>query len=289
MTGMSEAISIIKAKLPQERLDDGKQFKQFILEDEDIQNFIEDNQLSEMQVNTYMSVFANYVRDKSRQKLIYSNGIIDLISMVDPEQNQRLVDKVSRSFLTDSHTDQFKGLKFSEIEVDEHNELLVNSFNRLVVNYRYKGNTVGIWLHGRFGRGKSYLMGALANELHAKGAGVTFMTVNSLIDGYFGAIKDNRTQAYLDRIKRAEILILDDIGAEHVRDAAVKMVLYEVINYRANNQLLTFATSNLTIQEYEDFLKSRISLSIDAERLTERFEMLMKEVRLTGENRRVKA
>src|SRR5699024_7933893 len=72
----------------------------------------------------------------------------------------------------------------------------------------------GLYLEGPFGVGKTFLLGAIANELAENGFPSTIMHFPSFAVEMKQAIGTNSTGEKLEMIKRAPILMLDDIGAD---------------------------------------------------------------------------
>ena len=141
------------------------------------------------------------------------------------------------------------------------------------------------------GVGKTHLMGFLSQRLVDKDIGVTFINVGVM----FRTIKekmnlDSRSLIReVDKIKKSEVLILDDIGTETPSNWSVKEVLYAILNYRMEHGKATFFTSNLTKHDYLDQLRmGRDVLPMDVTRLGERLDSLAKEIQMGGKNRRIK-
>ena len=61
----------------------------------------------------------------------------------------------------------------------------------------------------------------------------------------------------MERVKRVEILILDDFGAHNYTDWTVK-TLFAVLNYRINQDLPIIVTTNLSDAERGEILGTRI-------------------------------
>lgn len=295
MNKISEMIE--KYDLPPELVEQSNIHRQMVVADIDVRAFVEQNQLTHEDILKWFSLFSNFVTNKqsdkpNKQVLRYQDGVVDIAEFLDPEQQKRIEDKVSTAFITDSQTERLRGLSFDDVEVDDLNRSIVTAFKRLVDGYSYKGQSVGIWLHGQFGRGKTYLLGVLANELHRKGAGVTLVSPNTFISGAYSAMNQQKThvgasplEAYINKFANAEVLILDDMGTEHLSEYGTK-ILYEMMAKRYDRGKLTFASSNLTIDEYTEFLIK--SNAMDANRLQERLRLLCSQVKLDGSNRRTK-
>ena len=149
--------------------------------------------------------------------------------------------------------------------------------------------TKGLYLHGNFGTGKSYLLAALLNELKLKfGVNTEICYVPELLrklkeDLYL--VKDN--VYYLENV---DILLLDDIGAEKVTEWGRDEILGTIIQTRMNKGMPTFFTSNLTLTELEHHLSITKSSqdSLKAKRILERIKYITDDIELIGNNFREK-
>ena len=92
----------------------------------------------------------------------------------------------------------------------------------------------------------------------------------------------------LDEMKTIPLLLLDDIGAENVSNWSRDEILGPILQYRMENYLPTFFTSNLTIDELETNL-SLVKNNVDkvkARRIIERIKQLTEDIELVSVNRR---
>ena len=144
----------------------------------------------------------------------------------------------------------------------------------------------GLYLHGNFGCGKTYLISALLNELNNK-------RVNSEVVYFPEMLRDLKDDwdsfgAKMDYYQNVDILLIDDIGAEKVTSWGRDEILGTILQYRMENHLTTFFTSNLTIEE----LERHLSLSnysedgVKARRIIERVKQLTEDMELISENKR---
>ena len=89
-------------------------------------------------------------------------------------------------------------------------------------------------------------------------------------------------------IKKVPLLLLDDIGAENCSNWSRDEVLGPILQYRMENHLPTFFTSNLTLEELENSL-AMTSNGVDkvkARRIVERIKQLTTDLELISKNRR---
>ena len=137
--------------------------------------------------------------------------------------------------------------------------------------------------------GKSYLMAYLANRLSAKyGKSTTLLHFPTFCVDIKNAINTGTVKEQIDQIKQSEILVLDDIGAEQQSPWIRDDVLQVILQYRMQENLLTFFTSNLDVKGLEEhFAASRSGDETwQAKRVMERIRYLAREIHLQGDNRR---
>ncbi len=146
----------------------------------------------------------------------------------------------------------------------------------------------GLYLSGSFGSGKSYILSAVLNELSNKG----FICVNvhypTLLRRLKQSFNENNYDEVLDEIMLCDILLLDDIGAENNSTWARDEVLSVILQYRMDNDLTTFFTSNYTIDELDTVL-SETAKGIDeikSRRIIERIKYLTIEEKLISKDKR---
>jgi primosomal protein DnaI len=89
-------------------------------------------------------------------------------------------------------------------------------------------------------------------------------------------------------IKKIPLLLIDDIGAENLTAWARDEILGPILQYRMQENLSTFFTSNLNLEELEAHF-SMTSNKVDkvkAKRIMERIKYLTGEMSLISENNR---
>ena len=119
-----------------------------------------------------------------------------------------------------------------------------------------------LYFYGRTGLGKTHLSLAIANEVMKKGYNVVYGSVitflNKLEREKFGRTETYETE---DALVDADLLILDDLGAEFTTPVAVSC-LYNILNCRIARRVPTIISSNLSVEEiknrYPESIASRI-------------------------------
>src|SRR5699024_11104993 len=96
---------------------------------------------------------------------------------------------------------------------------------------------------------------------------------------------DGTTNERYDAIRNAEVVILDDLGAEDVTAWSRDEVSTSILNYRMVEQLPTFISSNFAIDDLVGryaYTKTNDKEETKAIRIGERIRALCEEVEITG-------
>lgn len=183
---------------------------------------------------------------------------------------------------------ELKEARFKDIDIkDKKRVKVIKWLKDFYDNYDGIKNMKGLFLHGTFGGGKTYLIYALLNELQIS----KHVSYEAL---YFPEILKSLKEDWdsynskLNYYANIPILLIDDIGAETVSEWSRDEVLGTILQNRMNNRLTTFFTSNLTIEELEIHL-SQTKTSLDkvkARRIIERIKNLTIDIELITEDRR---
>lgn len=177
---------------------------------------------------------------------------------------------------------------FKDIDVTDKNRAkAIRWLKKFYDEYDGIKDLKGLYLHGPFGSGKTYLISALLNELkNKKRAEVCIIYFQEVLR----ELKDD-WNTYVEKTNyysNVPILLLDDIGAEQVSEWGRDEVLGTILQNRMNNHLITFFTSNLTLKELEYALsvtKSNVD-SVKARRIIERIKFLTEDMEIITESKR---
>ena len=165
----------------------------------------------------------------------------------------------------------------------EKNRLEIIKYIKEFLSKYKKESVKGLYLHGSFGSGKTYLVAALFNELARKGEKCVIVHFPELLRGLKESFSTNYSEKF-DLIKNTPLLLLDDIGAEYLTAWGRDEVLESILQYRMDQELVTFFTSNLDMEQLESHL-SVVNNSIDklkARRIIERIKKLAIPLELVG-------
>lgn len=149
----------------------------------------------------------------------------------------------------------------------------------------------GLYLHGNFGCGKTYLITAAFNELakkDVKSAIVFWPEFLKRLKASFSNDFVGEFEQLITKIKKSPLLLIDDIGAENMTAWGRDEILCPILQYRMDENLKTFFTSNLNLEELETHLsltKDGVDL-VKAKRIIERIKQLTIDSEMIGQNLR---
>lgn len=179
-------------------------------------------------------------------------------------ENQFRYARISRE-LMNCRLDKFRFDYYSADKTEAHRDGAVKALKAardFVNNCRRTPYGLGIMYTGPVGSGKTYLAASIANELIDSNLKVLFLVVPDLLDELRATYKTDLNELdLLDTARTIPILILDDLGAHNYTDWT-RNRLYSIINYRLNEQLPTVITSNLSLDEMEDYIGLRTTSRI---------------------------
>ena len=177
---------------------------------------------------------------------------------------------------------------FSKAYRDDNKRLpIFKYFKEFMESYLKNKSGKGLYLSGSFGSGKTYLIAALFNELAKKDINSALVYYPELLRSLKSSFGSDYEEKF-DFIKTVPLLLLDDIGAENTTAWSRDEVLGPILQYRMEEELPTFFTSNLSLKELENALSvmSNGSEKIKAKRIIERIKQLTVPLELVSKNRR---
>ena len=164
---------------------------------------------------------------------------------------------------------------------------ILKFFQEFMKDYLNGKKVKGLYLTGSFGSGKTYLIAALFNELAKKNVKSCMVYYPELLRQLKSSFHSSYEEKF-ETVRTSPLLLLDDIGAENMTVWARDEVLGPILQYRMDEGLPTFFTSNFTIEELETLLSSTGSANekVKAKRITERIKQLSTVMILNSKNRR---
>ena len=187
---------------------------------------------------------------------------------------------------------EIKEASMKEIDITNPDRFkIIKWLKKFLDNYKPNNEEKGLYLTGNFGCGKTYLISATLNELAKKDHKVAIIYYPE----FLRSLKEsfNSPDTYNEKfnlIKKIELLLIDDIGAETMTEWSRDEVLGNILQYRMQEGLTTFFTSNLKIEDLEEHfsISSKGIEKVKAKRIVERIKQLTEEMTMVSVNRRKK-
>ena len=277
---------------------------QKIMKDPDVAAFIQQESLTPEELNRSISKFNQYITERDKflrgdtdyiakgykPILVMNHGYADVSyeetpELIAAEKEAAIKNRLKLINLPAS----LKKASLAQVDLDDLERLSV--FEKLLAFVeQYPTIRKGLYLYGDFGVGKSFMVAALAHDLSEKrGVSSTLLHYPSFVIDVKNAIGDGNVKTLVDELKLSEVLILDDIGAEQSTPWVRDEILQVILQYRMQENLPTFFTSNFDFEELEQhFAKGKHGNdeTWEARRVMERIRYLVEETRLEGVNRR---
>ena len=275
-----------------------------ILADPRVASFIQEHGLSQDQIKRSLPKFNQFLVECRKVKegdvtyiakgyepiLTMNEGYADVTyketrQLKEQQEQQAISKRINLVSLPQS----YRKITFADIALDD--VARVDTFETLVdfvANYP-SPDQKGLYIYGDMGVGKSFMLAAMAHELsETKKVATTIIHYPSFAIDVRNGIKDNSVKEQIDAVKEAEVLVLDDIGAEQFSSWIRDDVLQVILQYRMIEELPTFFTSNYSFADLEAKLSNgrQGDETWQAKRVMERIRFLAKEVHLRGVNRR---
>lgn len=125
---------------------------------------------------------------------------------------------------------------------------ILKTFTYIITNNISKG----MFICGSNATGKTFFISCAANEYKNRGKRVMLAFVPDLIRYLRGIRYSSEIEQKIDELKNIDVLMLDDLGVEIYDPWFAYEVLTPILNYRLQEEKVTFFTSNYMIQEMLD-------------------------------------
>ncbi|NGP45012.1 primosomal protein DnaI [Bacillaceae bacterium SIJ1] len=244
---------------------------QQVLAHPDVRAFIEEHRLTQKQIDRNMMTFYEYAtqetncehcRDAAHCKNVVK-GYIPHLAFIPPrveirydkcpQAKRELQERELRS-LVQSISIPNDILQASMADLNELDEATkrraVHFAVDFVDSYNPTSPPAGLYIHGPFGTGKTYLLGAIANEMKRRHqVGSLLVYVPEFVRQCKQSLRDDSLNQKVKALQEADVLMLDDLGAESMSSWIRDDVLAPILQYRLMHKRPLFISSNFSYSE----------------------------------------
>lgn len=139
-----------------------------------------------------------------------------------------------------------------------------------------------ILISGRTGTGKSFLLNCIAKELSDRLFPTirlsAYKMVNELFDKYIDDSTDFNSE--LERLCETDVLIIDDLGTELMKENFTHNTLYYILDRRCELNKATIVSTNLNVKQLEEKYSDRIMSRLFNVRITTAIQLQGSDVRI---------
>lgn len=188
-------------------------------------------------------------------------------------------------------------LFFSNKTIYENKELFISNprakalklFDQFVSNYEKNVFQKGLYIHGAFGTGKTFLLWRFAKELSKKQVKVTLVYYPDLVRTIKSYLNTSDFEQLINHLKYCEVLMLDDVGAEMNTAFIRDEILGPILQFRCDANLPVCMSSNYDLNLLKlHFSETKNEIDqVKSDRIIQRIKWLMTEVELDDKNYRL--
>ena len=278
-----------------------------IKENKELKKFIDKHNLSDDYINENINEFLRCLDSLERcnncaglhqcrqstpgQRLTldYQGVLVEEIEYCRYAKDKHNKDRLANSYDYCNVASTLLDIDLDNIEYTKQQEELY----ALLLGILHKKKNKGLYIVGDLGVGKTYLCTALANSLVKKGEKVAYVKVSTFFNEMKSYVTSNSiiVDKMINKLKRVDYLFFDDIGSETVSQFVRDDILFNILDYRLDNKMVTIFNSNLNLEElYKHYQYDRKEKSnmMNAKRLIERIDILTDNYVLQGPNLRRK-
>ncbi|EIT85421.1 primosomal protein DnaI [Fictibacillus macauensis ZFHKF-1] len=170
--------------------------------------------------------------------------------------------------------------------IDEDRKEAIGAGMAFVKKLSAKEEAKGLYFYGKFGVGKTYLLGAIANALAERGISSLLIHTPEFLREMKSSLSDGTFNEKMELLKTVPVLMLDDLGAENMTNWVRDEIIGVILQYRMMERLPTLYSSNYDFE----FLEEHFSYSqkggleeAKAKRIMERIRHLATPIFIGGD------
>lgn len=176
------------------------------------------------------------------------------------EENGERQNRLKRIISNSLMDEKFKSSTFKDWDFKRGNEKMYNIGTKYSNGFlQMKKEGIGLLIYGEPGNGKTHTTACIANALIEKMVPVICVHIDALLNRIketYNTWGKEVEEDVLKGLANADLLIIDDLGAEQYTDWS-RTKIYNIIDSRYRNGLPLIVTTNLPLKKLEDIYEKR--------------------------------
>lgn len=174
-------------------------------------------------------------------------------------EKQIYLDRIFKNSFLD---ERFRCATFENWDHSRGDKKLYTIALKYAMNYKkVLKDSIGLFINGNPGNGKSYAVCCIANYLLSRGVPTICISINALLDrikATYDSSGRGDEESVIRSFCKADFLIIDDLGTE-LKNEWGSSRIYRIIDERYRNNLPTVITTNLTFANMNKRYDERVS------------------------------
>lgn len=160
------------------------------------------------------------------------------------EEDMRRIESLKKASLMD---EKFRDATFSNFSTTEHNQKNLKLCKRYCDTFsKMRESNQGLLFWGNVGTGKSFAAACIAHELLAKGIPVVMTSFVKLLEVI--QQRDDSVSEIIRKLKSANLVIFDDLGAERNSEYATEKI-FSIVDSLYGAKIPMIFTTNLSVKD----------------------------------------
>jgi DNA replication protein DnaC len=216
------------------------------------------NQMSEMKLFGMLKSLENRLSESLSQNW----GSADFLSaLITDEKSYRDVTQINRRLKAASFRTQ---ANFESLDYTAKRSLTKNLVRDLMQLRFFKIAPQNVMIIGPTGVGKTFLATAIGNHACRHGSSTIFMGINVFMEKMMMARTDGTYLRLRDRLIKADLLIIDDVGLKKL-PAVIVQDIHDLLEER--QEKCTLITSQLPLKNWGEIIEDELALDTVVDKL----------------------
>lgn len=156
----------------------------------------------------------------------------------------------------------FRKDRMSNEIISPYENMKKNLHNMKVYAETFNSKSLNLYIFGPVGTGKTFMSMCIAKKVMDRGFSVIYQSASELIDNlttyqFMNANEKLNYRKNIDLLYNSDLLIIDDLGTEIISEIS-KSVLVEIVNQRLVKRKPTIISSNIDIDDIDDYYGARL-------------------------------